>query len=155
MSLAIETHWIPGTGLPQQPAPAEIESTLNISVVFTSVAATLAALKEAGALASRLGAHITLLVAQVVPYHLPLESPPVLLDWNEKRFQEIARESLVDTAVRLYLCRDRLDTVMSVLAPHSLVVVGCRKRWWWPTSEVALARALRRAGHEVILKETE
>src|SRR6185436_19358236 len=99
---------------------------------------------------------ITLLVPQVVPFPLPLESPPVLLDWNERRFRVIASESPVDTTVRLYLCRDRRETLLSVLKPHSLVVVGGRRRrWWWPTSEEGLAKMLLRAGHEVIFAGTE
>ena len=155
MSLALEKLLIPGTGFPQQPASGETESRLSISVVFTSVTKTLSALREAGALASRLGAQITLVVPQVVPYPLPLESPPVLLDWNERRFHVIASESPVETMVRLYLCRDRLETLISVLKPHSLVVVGGRRRWWWPTSEERLAKTLRRAGHEVIYTGTE
>jgi hypothetical protein len=112
-------------------------------------------MKAAGKLASSLGARITLLVPQIVPFPLPLESPPVLLDWNEKRFRVIAGESPVETTVRLYLCRDGLDTLKSALLPHSLVVVGGRKAWWPYTRERSLAAKLRRAGHEVIFAETE
>jgi hypothetical protein len=127
---------------------------LNVDVIFTSIDATLAALKKAAALASRLGARITLLVPQVVPYPLPLESPPVLLEWNERRFRVIAEECPVETTVHIYLCRDRFETFAAVLKPESLVVVGGRKLWW-PTSESRLARALRRAGHEVLFAEAE
>ena len=155
MSPALERILIPATSVPQQPRVGETESRLNVSVVFTSVAATLSALKKAGTLASSLGAHITLLVPQVVPYPLPLESPPVLLDWNERRFRVMASESPVETMVRLYLCRDRFQTLQAVLKPRSLVVVGGRRRWWWPTWEEALAKTLRRAGHEVIFTGTE
>ena len=125
-----------------------------MDVVFTSVPATLAALKKAAELANRLGAHITLLVPQVVPYPLPLESPPVLLDWNERRFQVIAEQSPVETTVHLYLCRDREATLLKTLCAHSLVVLGGPNRWW-PTSEKRLARKLREAGHQVIYAETE
>ena len=153
MSLALEKFL--KTGVPRPPAAVEFESGLDISVVFTSVEATLAALKEAGALANRLGAHITLLVPQVVPFPLPLESPPVLLDWNERRFRVIANQSPVETMVRLYLCRDRHELVMSALKPQSLVVIGGRTRWWRATAEERLARTLRRAGHEVVFTGTE
>lgn len=154
MALAFENRLAPAAGLPVDMPQAELTSRLNIAVVFTSVQPTLAALKEAGLLAARLCGRITLLVPQVVPYPLPLTSPPVLIDWNVKRFSVIGAESTVDTSVRLYLCRDRMETLLEVLRPHSLIVVGGRKRWW-PSDEKRLVRTLRRAGHEVIFKETE
>ena len=154
MSPALERVLAPLPGHPSPPAIEETESRLNVAVVFTSVEATLAALRRAGALANRLSGRITLLVPQVVPYPLPLTSPPVLLDWNEKRFHVIASGSPAETTVLIYLCRDRLETLTTVLSPRSLVVVGGRKRWW-PTAEKRLARKLRRAGHEVIFTETE
>jgi hypothetical protein len=150
MALALERRLTPATRLPQRPDAVETESTLNIAVVFTSVEATLPALKEAGSLAAALGAHITLMVPQVVPYALPISSPPVLLDWNARRLRVIAEQSKVDTTVQLYLCRHREQALLKALAPHSLVVIGGRKRWWWPTSEERLGRSLRHAGHEVI-----
>ena len=60
-------------------------------------------------LANRLSCRITLVVPQVVPFPLPLSSPPVLLDWNERRFRVIASQSPVETEVQIYLCRDRLE----------------------------------------------
>ena len=155
MSLAIEKVLAPATGHPAQQAYEQTDAKLNISVVFTSVPSTLAALREAGELASNLSARITLLVPQVVPYPLPLESPPVLLDFNERRFRVIASQSPVETKVHIHLCRDKAQTLNSVLRPGSIVVVGGRKGWLWRTRDEALARRLRRAGHEVIFKETE
>jgi len=155
MSLAFESTFRAATAQPiQAPATVQTESSLNINVVFTSVEATLMALKAAGALANRLCGHITLLVPQVVPYPLPLTSPPILLDWNERRFRVMASDSPVETQVLLYLCRDRAKTLAEVLRPHSIVVLGGPKRWW-PTPETRLAKTLRRAGHDVIFKETE
>ena len=154
MSLAIEKILVPKTGYPIRPLGDEADQQLNIAVVFTSVESTLAALKEAGNLANSLGARIRLVVPQVVPYPLPLESPPVLVEFNENRFRVIASESPVETSVQIYLCRDRIDTLTSVLKPGSIVVVGGRRRWW-PTKDEVLARQLRRAGHEVIFKETK
>lgn len=154
MSLAIQKILKPATVHPSRPPVEEAGQKLNIAVVFTSVEATLAALKEAGTLASSLGARITLLVPQVVPYPLPLESPPVFLDFNENRFRVIASESPVETSVHIYLCRDQFETLASVLSPGSIVVLGGQKRWW-PTREKSLARRLRRVGHEVVFKETE
>jgi hypothetical protein len=150
MSLAISKTFLPAT-----PGTEEGDDHLNISVVFTSVKSTLAALKQAASLASSLGARIRLLVPQQVPQPLPLENPPVLAEFNERRFQAIAGESHVETSVHVFLCRDRAQTLKSVLGPGSIVVIGGRKRPWWPTRDEVLARELRRADFEVIFTETE
>jgi hypothetical protein len=154
MSLAIEKRLAPRTGHPTRPIGEEVDQKLNIAVVFTSVESTLAALKEAGNLANSLGARIRLVVPQVVPYPLPLETPPVLVEFNENRFRVMASESPVETSVQVYLCRDRFETLTSALKPGSIVVLGAKKRWW-PTNDKRLARRLRRAGYEVLFKETE
>lgn len=153
MSLAIEKILRPATGHPTQPVREEADQKLNIAVVFTSAESTLAALKQAGNLANSLGARITLVVPQVVPHPLPLETPPVLVEFNENRFRVMASQSPVETSVQIYLCRDRLETLTAALAPGSIVIIGGRKRWW-PTKDETLARQLRRSGYEVLFKET-
>jgi hypothetical protein len=154
MALALERLIAPDSAVPARPFPEESDSKLEITVVFTSVDATLAALKEAGNLAESLGARITLVVPQIVPYPLPLTSPPVLVDFNERRLRVIASHCRVETRVSIYLCRDALETLKSVLKPGSLVVVGTRKRWW-PTPEKRLAAKLRHTGYEVVVTERE
>jgi hypothetical protein len=152
MSVALERLITPQTGTPQR--EAETEPGLEVAVVFTSVKATLAALKAAGNITRRLHAHITLLVPQIVPHPLPLSSPPVLIEFSERRLRVLAEGSPVPTTVRIFLCRERSQTLLQVLKPHSLVVLGGHKRWW-PTAEMQLAKQLRRGGHEVIETETE
>jgi hypothetical protein len=115
----------------------------------------MAALRTAGALAGQLGGRITLLVPEVVPFHLPLNKPPVLHEWNERRFRVLAAGCPVETSVRFYLCRDRDETLADVLEPRSLVVIGGKKKRWWPSPEGGLAEKMRGLGHEVILTETE
>jgi hypothetical protein len=151
MSPTVEKDLLPAIRVPGEPAAGEANSKLNIAVVFTSVESTLSALRRAGALANRLHACITLIVPQVVPYPLPLTSPPVLSDFTERRFRVIAG-SKVATTVRICLCRDRAETLRAVLKPRSLVVIGGR-RTWWPTWEKRLARQLRRSGHQVVFAE--
>jgi hypothetical protein len=154
MSMAFERRLIPQVGDPSERPTRDAGHRLEVTVVFTSDPGTTAALESAAVLASQLSAHITLVVAQTVPYPLPLDSPPVLLDFSERRFAEIASLSPVETMVRLYLCRDRCETLKAVLRPHSLVVMGGRKSWW-PTREKRLAEHLRHTGHEVIFTELE
>jgi hypothetical protein len=129
------------------------ESSLEIAVVFTSVEATAAALTKAASLAESLQGRITLVVPQIVPYPLPLTAPPVLLDFQERRFRELAAQSPVAIDVHLYLCRDDVETLRAILKPRSLVVMGYRKRLW-PTRNSRLARTLKRMGHELIVTDT-
>jgi hypothetical protein len=146
---------MPSTWTPAHKTGGDAEKQLDICVVFTSIEGTMSALRSAGTLASRLRGHITLMVPEVVPFHLPLNKPAVVHDWNERRFRVLAEGGQVETSVRFYLCRDRDETLANSLEPHSLVVIGGKKRWWWPTSESRLAARMRSLGHEVILTETE
>ena len=143
----------PGIPCPVQAITPEREPGLDIEVIFTSVEGTLVALTRAGKLAENLGARIVLVVPQIVPWPLPLESPPVLLEFQEARFREIASSSPVDIHVHLYLCREPLNILGQVLKPRSLTVVAGRKGFW-PTKEQRLTRTLKGMGHEVIFVET-
>jgi hypothetical protein len=127
---------------------AEQDQTLQIAVVFTSVAATLAALKEAGTLAATLGARITLLVPKVVPYPLSLATTPALDEFHQKRFRVLTAECPVETTVQVCLCRDPFEALSMALSPASLVFLSAPTRWW-SNPEKTLAAKLRRAGHEV------
>jgi hypothetical protein len=129
---------------------SERRSTLEVTVVFTKVPATLRALKMAAELAHNLNGRIRLLVPQVVPYPLPLEKPTLSEEFNRRRLQTLASQGSIDTRVEVWLCRDRYDALCRALEPDAIVVIGVR-RSWWPAAEKALARRLRRKGHEVIL----
>ena len=145
---------VPGRKQSEPSQNEESEHLLDVSVVFTSTSATAAALRTAGVLADSLNARVKLVVPQVVPFPLPLESPPVLLEFSEHQLRKIATDSPVETTIQIFLCRDSWETLKTVLAPRSLVVIGGRSRWW-RTREESLARKLRRTGHEVIFAETE
>ena len=147
MSPTVEEVFVP-TLAAVRPARAR-----NIAVIATSTESTLSALRKAGALANRLRACITLIVPHVVPYPLPLNQPPVPLDFNARRFRVLAGANPVKTTVRIYLCRDQGEILRNILPPHSVVVIGGR-RSWWPTKEKHLARQLRRCGHEVVFAHT-
>ncbi len=148
LELAAQRTWT----VEAPPRLAPKQPRLRVTVVFTSAAATPGALKRAAELAAQLSADITLLVPQVVPFPLPLGSPPVLLGFNERRFRALAEQSGVDTEVRIFLCRDRELAIQTALSSRSLVVVGVRRQWWF-SSEMRLARKLRRQGHEVVITE--
>ena len=125
---------------------------LRIFVPYTSHESTRAALTEAVGLVKSLHAHITLFAVQIVPFLLPLERPDVAPEFLEQRLLAIADEMKAQVDVQLIRARDLDCGMQRILAPNSLVVVATKKRWW-PTSEIKLARALARAGHDVALLE--
>ena len=126
---------------------------LEVYVVFTTPERTRTALQVANELARGLGARLTLLVAQTVPYPLPLDRPAVRADFTERALSQLAGGQDVDTRVNVYLCRDRDQTVRRELAADSIVLIGTRARWL-RHAERKLAGLLRRDGHHVILVET-
>jgi hypothetical protein len=137
---------------PEAPADGSGERRFEISVVFTSLEATAESMRIASGLAKGLNAHISLIATQVVPYPLPLDHPQVSREFCERGLRELANESPVDTTVSLYLCRDRLATLGTVLKRDAIVIIGGRRKWW-PTREKRLAGEIRRSGHEVIFAE--
>ena len=137
------------------PAPPDLSESgrkLDLQVVFTDLTKTAAALAAARTMAHGLGARITLMVAQVVPYPLPLTAPDVPVEFTERMLENLADEN---TAVEIYLCRDRNETLRRAVPPDSLVIVGARKRhWWsslWPSDDRQLTRILRHDGRRVLV----
>ena len=125
---------------------------LEVNVIFTDPQATVAALKTAGSLARDLGACIRVRAAIAVPYALPLDKPPVSAGFIEELLSDLVCRLELDAfepSVHLYLCRDQVETLLQVLSPNSLVVIGGRKHWW-PTAERRMARALRSKGHRIV-----
>jgi len=131
-------------------APEILNPELEVNVVYTRLPGAAKSLDIASGLARGLGARVTVHVAQVIPYPLELKSPQVPVQFAEQQLLAMAGEQLVETSIRIYLCRDLTETIRQVLKRDSVVIVGGQKRWW-PTRENKLAAALRRDGHRVIL----
>lgn len=77
---------------------------------------------------------------------------PVSPKFLENRLATVALEVEAELEMRTVFTRDLDAGFARVLAPHSLVVMATKKRWW-PTAEVKLTRLLVRAGHSVVLLE--
>ena len=125
---------------------------LEVVVVFTDAVGTVAALRNAEGLAQQLDAHLRLLVPYEVPYALPLAKPPVPVEFLEGQIRNMAGKINLDVAAQVYLCRDKKRALDILMKPHSLVVIGGKKRWW-PTSAQKLAQHLQKCGHNVIFAE--
>jgi len=125
---------------------------LEVNVIFTDPAATAVALQWAASLARNLSGRISLRAPLVVPLRLSLDESPVSVRFMERRLSDLVcrlGEDAAGATVHLYLCRDRVEALLEVLSPDSLVVIGGRKRWW-ATEESRIAKALQSKGHRVV-----
>jgi hypothetical protein len=135
----------PTSGYPIRAA----QSGFAITVLYTSVRPTLAALRRAASLARDLGATIRILDVRVVPRPLPLDRPPVDTDVLERNISTLADGQPIPTRIEICFGRDIADSLLQSLGPNSLVVIGAKTRWW-PAKEQRWAKQLSRHGHQVI-----
>lgn len=114
---------------------------VEITVLHTGTQTTLKAVEAATHLAKDLTAEIRLLVLQVVPYPLPLDTPDVSVEFMQSRFLELASRANVELRVDIRIGRDKRLLLESAIQPGSVVLIGA---WhgWWPTLEGRMAKRL-------------
>ena len=130
--------------------PRADQPDLRLHVIYTTPETTRDSLERASVLARGLGARLELLIAEVVPYPLPLDHPPASSRFTDAALDALVANCGVDVDVHVLLCRDREQTIPEWLPAGSIAVIG-RCRRWGPGSSRRLIRAVRRAGHNVIV----
>jgi predicted porin len=100
-------------------------------------------------LSKGMSARLVVVVAQVVPYPLPVDQPPEATEFIHRRFQSLVQELDGDAEIVVYLCRTPNDVVQAIPL-DSTVVVGGRNGSVWLTREERLSRRLIRLGHHVV-----
>jgi hypothetical protein len=126
---------------------------LRITVVYTTIEGTLAALDAAVHLSKGLGANIVLLVAEELAIYYPLDHPPGAASFFEKVCRAILQELQLDESsikLDIHFCRRQEQCFEAALEPRSLVVLGTKNRWW-QRRERRLARNLKTLGHDAVL----
>ena len=118
-------------------------------IPYTTPELTRAALRHAE-VCSDLDVQISLVDIQVVPFPYPLDQPPINREFSEQRLRELLKKSGLPGQATVLYTRDWLEAFKKVLEPGSLVILATKKRWW-PTREERLARALTKAGHQVMV----
>ncbi len=124
----------------------------EVGVLFSSAPETLRALKMADSLAAELGARISLIYVQVVPYPLPLEHSPVDSHILSQRLRDLADQAGAPVEIQIFFGRDVLDTLHASLGPDTVLIAGCEHPGWF-SSEQKLIKRLLKQGHPVILAE--
>ena len=115
----------------------------RIYVIFADNARAKSALRTAVAHARGLDMQIELLVAHVTPFPLPLEEPPVSLDFMERAMSELVADIDGAVLVSILLCRDSDEALRKAVGPESLVVI--------PVGMPKLARLLAADGHRLMV----
>jgi hypothetical protein len=137
-----------------RPQPVSLEQESSIYVVFTSMDGTLKALEKAREMAKPFDAAIIVIAVEVVPFPLPIDKPPVPMEFVLRSIEEKADEFPERTRVIPYLCRNAMDAFKCILTRNSPVIIGVKKSWL-PSRDERLANRLHRAGYNVTLVKTE
>ena len=122
----------------------------QVYVVFTDREETLRAVRVAGRLARAIGGGVTVIHFRSIGFGAPLEDPGGLSPVETETFRARLAAEDCDVRVGVCLCRDARQAIRSVIARHSLVVIGGR-RGWWPTPSDRWRRTLEQAGYVVVL----
>jgi hypothetical protein len=130
-------------------APQPALGTDAVSVVFTSFDATLEAARVGAELARALSVPLQLIHFRTVSPHVPVNEPGGSSPIETETFVARLRREGISAGLHVYLCRNAARAIVWAFNPHSLVVLGGRRRWW-PTRVGRLRRALEAAGHFVV-----
>jgi hypothetical protein len=130
--------------------PSDVTTgVLWVVIPYTTPELTRAALRHAG-VCTDLHVHVSLVDIHLVPFPCPLDQPPIDKKCSEQRLRDLLGQSGLPGRTDVLYARDWLEGFRRVLDPQSLVILAAKKRWW-RTREDKLARALLKAGHQVML----
>jgi hypothetical protein len=133
----------------EQPVREAAVWTSDVNVIFTTIEATMSALRVAAILARACNASVRLIAPQPAPPTYGDASSPRSPVESDAFRARLARE--IDARVQVLVCvvRSAADIARTLLRRHSLVVIGGR-RSWLPTRQERLRRALEAQGHFVV-----
>ena len=141
----------------QQPGSAVVQPmSLSVNVVYTGPETTMKALQAAQSFVGELNSTVHIRAMIAVPRQLGMAEGLVSRRFFQKLLSDLVKRVGSDRCeyvLHFYLCRNRIETLLKVLRPSSLVVIGGRRRLW-PTAESRLSKAAVAAGHSVAFIET-
>lgn len=136
---------------PQEPNPGKQAQPLSINVVYTGPETTVTALRAADSLARDLHATVHIRAIIAVPRQLTIEFAFTSVQFFKRLISDLVERvgsRSCEYVLHIYVCRSRIETLLRVLRPASLLVIGGRRRLW-PTLESRLSKAAISAGHSV------
>jgi hypothetical protein len=120
---------------------------MQVIVLFTDLPHTLKALRAGSSLASDLHATLEIIAVRALPYPTPLTS------YGQAAFLQHLRQGLAGTkpeiSIKVYFCRDSVQTLFRILPPHAIVVIAW-PRAWWSSARGRWRTLLQSAGHHVV-----
>jgi hypothetical protein len=131
-------------------------ANMRVVVITTTPKSTVAALRTAARLAADLGAQITLISIESVPWECPLQEPPVPVPSLKRKLYALIYEAGIlkqEVLIQLCLCRYPSESLRAILRPNSLIVLGGRNHWW-SRRERDLKTFLMSFGQEVFLSDS-
>jgi hypothetical protein len=134
-------------------ADAGSSGRLTVHVLATTVEGTTCALQSAKRLTAGLHTRVVLLVhsrkSLSASSHATSAERASLVD----RYGSVAAAVGVDVTVLFCVCQRVDDVVHQMLGRSSLVIVGGRRRVWWPSREQRLVQRLTAGGYPVVFAQ--
>ena len=133
---------------PPEISRSSLESTVH--VLATTPEGTKSALVSAVGLSNTLHARIILLLPRLNAFSVPVDRVRMeqAASVDEHRALAARLGARVDTLC--CVCQRLDDVVHQMLGRSSLVIVGGRRRAWWPSREQRLVRRLIASGYAVV-----
>lgn len=124
---------------------------LSVNVIFTNPESTMTALRAAESFVRDLRSTVHIRAMIGVPHQLAMDYALVSVQFFQRLLCDLVERvgsGRCQYVLHIYICRNRIETLLRVLRPSSLVVIGGRRRFW-PTAEGRLWKAAIDAGHSV------
>jgi hypothetical protein len=142
---------------PKAPNSENQAQPLSVNVVYTGPETTITALRAADSLARDLSATVHIRAMIAVPRQLAMEFAFGSVQVFKRLLSDLVgrvSSKCCEYVLHIYLCRNRIETLLRVLRPSSLLVIAGRRRLW-PTAETRLYKAAISAGHSVALVDAK
>ena len=128
-------------------------ASLSVHVLATTAEGTKCALTHARRLTDGLEARIVLLVPRLTSFDEPADPSSNNGVLNVREYRALAASVGAHVTVLTCLVQRLADVVHAMVGRSSLLIVGGRRRIWWPSREQRLVERLTAQGYAVIFAQ--